>query len=531
MAASVYQTSGHCRPAIWIWVSALLFEAFTERYCEPPIARGNQVSIVQYTRFLNEALLTSLRLGGDANAHNSLPSLLDTLGQPDMDILGRLPPRTELQIAACIDTPKTPSVKLPTWSNITSLRICLLDMLASCTNSRRRSRSASSQRRLVNHLSWVLQSNPNLKKLHLALHWNRSKTYEGQYHEFLARLIEKCGEVISPSTVDSLALEGNFHVFPPTHWERWAPLFDRLISFSASRYFALECLRDQVLHSFLNLDRLEVSNHCSHWADIDGSLSRVDFRRQLPTCGQCYQYHAAYSHSLHHLLGSSQLRHLSLSGLSRRLLLHALRSNGPTLRSLRFYVRRSSSSEELTVDDLKCIQQSCSQLRRLGISVPLSAISPLFHSASTCYEVPSATAYLRCITEFRSLDSVSLFVHGFVGEDWELPNARVVETFDQIRALKQGRPLSSLQVLCNNRTWDLNELSRTRILLRSYPREYDNTRQKVQSEVWDTVTLTPLSSRWIYVSQPPSYEWGLSKWELEGGPVYSAKIGPISCLG
>jgi hypothetical protein len=526
MAAPAHQASGHRRPAIWICVSALLSEAFTGSYRELPIARRNQVSTVQSTRFLNEALLTSWRLGGDANAHNYLPSLLGSLDQPDMEILGRLPQRAELQIAACINSPKTPSVKLPTWSNITSLQICVQDMLASCTSSRRRSRSASSQRRLVKYLSSVLQSNPNLKKLHLALQWNASKTFQAQYYELLAGLIEKCGEVISSSAIDSLALEGNFDVFPPTRWERWAPLFERLVSFSVSQYFASECLRDR---SFPNLERLEVSDHCSHWADINGCLSGVDLRRQRPKCGHCYQHHGYYSHPLHDLLESTQLRHFSLSGLSRRQLLHALPSNGPTLRSLRFYVRRSST-EELTVDDLNRIQQSCSQLMWLGITVPLSAISPLFHSASACYDVRSATAYLQCITEFRSLDSASLFVHGFVGEDWELPSTRVVEAFHRIRALKQGRPLSSLQVLCNNHTWDLNELSRTRILLRSYPRGYDNTRQKVQSEVWDTVALTPLSSRWSYVSQSPPYEWGLSKWELEGGPVYSAKIGPMTCM-
>jgi hypothetical protein len=432
----------------------------------------------------------------------------------------------------CYNPPKDHQVDFSTLPTLHGLRVCAFDDLY------RFQHQISDQEQSLNSLKWngealaeeicqTLKNNPKLRHLHIITHRSNERRAFNilEWDQAVCTFIQTCGRSISESEITSIALEGTFA--QTGVWDGWESGFDRVRVFSCSHAHTLREITERFPDSFQYVTemRLSILHHdfaCGHtpgqWPRPSESWPPAHIENQPFMCSGNLDLHGSSFHALLRLLEGRKLHHLSLCGFDRAVLIRALESNGPTLKSLRFYVQRECCAADLSVNDLTLIQQSCPVLAWVGVTVELTDLL----SSIQCAIPEYPTKFLDALSRFQAMESISLFVPGYNSKDWDLYTFELAQVFSHFQLRKRGKSLSSLRIDCNNHVWKLSALGPSKVLIKSFSRDKPEPGYLV--EMWDLVEFTLESSETVSARVEPEYEWGLTKWELcdNKGEVYTA---------
>jgi hypothetical protein len=421
----------------------------------------------------------------------------------------------------CYNWPGDDLIDLPALPNLNSLRVCAFDDIYRIQHALPGSKMSSliwKEEALAREVKQIFTSNHELSHLHIISHKviGGLMTQHIRWDASVLTFIRSCGSAISDSAVTSIALEGMF--LHSGMWEGWQSCFDRLLSFSCSHGYTIKTITEKFPASFQHVTEMRLSilhhdfasGHVNYfWPGKNYTLTPL--QHPALSCHSPIADHGASFHALMRIFEYQNLRHLSLCGFDKVVLLHALKSNGPTLESLRFYVQKECCVPDLCSNDLALIRQSCPVLAWIGITIQWTdLISPIYSSKSDGTVQP--TGFLDALTEFEALQTISCFISGLQGKDWSLNNFEFVDVYYKLRLNKRGKALTSMRFDCNNHVWKLTELSPSKLLVRSFSR--DHPEKGYSLELWDLTECMPEYSEVVPAHVEPEYEWGLTKWEL-----------------
>jgi hypothetical protein len=423
----------------------------------------------------------------------------------------------------CYNWPRDDLIDLSVLPNLKSLRVCAFDDVYRIQHAVPGSKMCSTTWKgeaLAREIRQIFTSNYQLRHLHIISHRDIGDlpTPSPEWDESIYTFIQSCGSTISDSAVTSLALEGTF--YQSDMWNGWQSCFDRLLSFSCSHRHTIKAITERFPASFQHATEMRLSilhhdfshghNH-HHWPGNVALRSTRPWLYRNLTCHHSNADHGTSFHALMRVFERQRLCHLSLCGFDKVVLLQALKFNGPTLESLRFYVQNKCGASDLCFDDLALIRRSCPVLAWIGITIQWTdLISPLYCPEPEGFVQP--TGFLDALTEFEALQTVSCFIPGHNGRHWSLNNFEFAHVFYRFRLNKRGKALTSMRFDCNNNVWKLTALGPSKLLIRSFSR--DNPEKGYSLELWDLTECIPEYSEVVPAHVEPEYEWGLTKWEL-----------------
>jgi hypothetical protein len=407
--------------------------------------------------------------------------------------------------------------------NLNSLRVCAFDDRYRIKHAVPGSKLCSftwKGEALARELSQIFTSNHELRHLHIISHREIGDlpTPKPEWDESVNTFIQSCGRTISDSAVTSIALEGTF--YQTEMWDGWQSCFDRLLSFSCSHRHTIKAITERFPASFQHTTemRLSILHHdfayghdLLFWPGNKHRWAMLPLRHRDLVCHNPIADHGASFHALMRIFEHQNLRHLSLCGFDKAVLLHALKFNGPTLEELRFYVQTDCCASDLCLDDLALIRRSCPVLAWIGITIQWTDLISLLYSPKV-EELVQPTGFLDALTEFEALQTISCFMSGQNGKDWSLNNFEFAHAFYKFRLNKRGKALTSMRFDCNNHVWKLTALGPSKLLIRSFSR--DNPEKGYSLELWDLTECMPEYLEAVPAHVEPEYEWGLTKWEL-----------------
>jgi len=119
----------------------------------------------------------------------------------------------------------------------------------------------------------------------------------------------------------------------------------------------------------------------------------------------------------------------------------------------------------------------------------------------------------RELAGFLYMKELSPFIGGSQGITFNISSFQVVYRFQALRILKTGVPLEKMTITCLNHIWTVQNLGRSRALLRSFSRDFPEA--GYTEELWDAEEMAIIKSETQVMGLPPEYEFGLSRWDIE----------------
>jgi len=382
---------------------------------------------------------------------------------------------------------------------------------------------------ILNDFSQLVRGNQNLRQLHLAsvnfIAHSSPEVMPGPHRVLSAStVLKRFGNDVSASCIDSLSLDGPFQ-FDASTWLAWVPCFNRLRSLTLSGALIGKMSEIGFItgESWLgNLEELRLS--FPFWDRI----SPLDTGTTI------------FGLTLFNKISpTSRLRHLSLCGKSKGILHGSIGRWRETLRSLRFHFTGGIYVHPVNCKILVDINNAAPNLEWLGIDLPpwfvtgsddeLSAVC----TAEKEEEREIATAVrnsfspqldrrisagelhdlFRELAGFLHMKELSPFIEGSQGTTFNIWTFHVVHTFQALRILKAGVPLEKMTITCMNHIWAIQNLGRSRALLRSFSRE--SPEAGYTEELWDVEEMAMIKREKQVMGLPPEYEFGLSRWDIK----------------
>lgn len=361
----------------------------------------------------------------------------------------------------------------------------------------------SAESDIVEYFAQLIKNTRGLRQLHLTMINFAARRIVLTPMPFTQRLLivedilKSAGNAVSNSEIDSLAFDGLWD-FRGEFWTSWHRCFNRLRSLTLSGFDAFTLLWRTLAPQTVAFECLEEFRFylpCHY----HGTLVRCEWAKNFSPCCAMVAF-----------LKPLRLRHLTLCGIDKKDLATGFIYSGDTLRSLRYHVENSCSVQPLDAGNLKFMNHHSPNIEWLGIDLAPEAFN-LYDHEKFCSK-PNGRQLLYTLLDFRSLRELSVFVEGRQSSSFSIANVEVILAFLYLRGNKSGVPLENMTVTCINHIWIVQALTPSRTVLRSFSR--DRPQEGYLVQLWDKTVC--LQSEKETLGLPPPYEFGLSKWEIEG---------------
>ena len=334
----------------------------------------------------------------------------------------------------------------------------------------------------------IISTNTRLKHLHLSLERGYGVSIPPVYSEMEKYALEVLGPTIPD--LKSLVLEGDLH-FTDKALQTWTKPFNKLRSLYIMGVPLIEEMTKSLQGQMSALQTLKLS-------------AFKDVQEKATFQGD--------TESVKAFLSTLTLSSLSLFGFHPDILLHAIRSRGPSLIHLCFHIREDAmallmrsgpplSTLLLSTAHLETINRTCHALQSLTLDVTRSSLltagraprespspdlqpSPI--AASATPTSPADHSLLLALATMPTLQHIRLFLHndpvGFLQQNNPpLIATDVLVTYAHLRRHKRVRPLKSLLVCAGQQSLEVWESGPERVVTV----ECRDGRNRRVREAWD----------------------------------------------
>ena len=364
------------------------------------------------------------------------PSILSTINELHRSV--------SLEVDCYVYT-KNIDARLDKLACLKSLRVCLLGKTPTNRNGGCANEELGSTP--FQDILMIISTNTMLEHLHLSL-----QRGFGVIPPVYSEMEKYALEVLGPTIPDikSVVFEGDLH-FTDKALEIWTKPFNKLQSLCIMGVPLIEEMTKSLQGQMPALQTLKLSA----FKDVH---ERTTFQGDTG--------------SVKAFLSTLTLSSLSLFGFPPDILLHAIRSSGPSLIHLCFHIREDAmellmrsrpplSTLLLSTAHLETMNCTCPALQSLTLDVTRSSLltagrapgefpspdvwlSPI--AASTTPTSPADHSLLFALANMPTLQHIRLFLHNDPFDRTPLIAADVLATYAHLRSYKCARPLKSLLV-------------------------------------------------------------------------------------